>query len=154
MGLRTTSSGIQELSQYLKNGEKVIPCKTARKLSEKIHKILLANEKKDKIPLLADECDGKKSDKAEVTKLNHLFTKNEKFKESVAFLFFQPLKKERMVNDRHIESNKFFQLKMEEKKITYNMWNIIEIKDFVKYTVDVLTEDQTTLCYHLVTNGR
>ena len=50
-----------------------------------------------------------------------MFTKNEKFKESVVFLFFQPLKKERMVNDRHIESNKFFQLKMEEKKITYNM---------------------------------
>lgn len=75
MGLCTTSSGIQELSQYLKNGGKVIPCKTARKLSEKIHKILLANEKKDKIPLLADECDGEKSDKAEVTKLNHVYKK-------------------------------------------------------------------------------
>ena len=132
---------------YISNENRKVFChNNTLKLSETLNKLVKTNENKQKIHLLADECDGEKLDEAEVVDLNHLLT-NKKLKDSTIFLFFQSVEKERNNDDYDRESNMFSQLKMKEEVSVYNMINTIEINDFVTYTVDGLTkepQDQTT----------
>ena len=139
------SHPVPEIDYIFNRNRKMFSYNSTVKLSEIFNELVMANESKEKIHLLADECDGEKLDETEVTDLNDLLTK-EKLKDSTIFLFFQPIEKKRKGDDHERESNMISKLNMKEEVLLYNMVNTIEINDFVAYTVDGLTKqsrDQT-----------
>ena len=138
--------------EFISNEEnkKVVYHNNTVKLSKILNKLIMDNKSKKKIHIMAVECDSEQLDKAEALELNGMLTRNEKLKDSTAFLFFQSVEKKRIEDDKEKESNMFAELKIREEVLVYNMRNSVEINDLVSYTIDGLTKqpsDQTTTFY-------
>ena len=97
-----------------------------------------------KINLVVDEYDGEQLDEIEAIKLNKMFTRDEKFRDSIICLVFEALERERMVNGVRQRANLLSLLNsMKLKELTYNKRNTLQIHDLVKVSTDVL-KNQTT----------
>ena len=117
---------------------------SALKLSEIINNIKKDNPK-DKINLIVDEYDAEHLDKPEAEKLNQIFTKDEKLRDSIIYLVFEALGRERTVNGFKQIANQLALLKsMEFRELTWNKRNTLQIHNLVKVTTDVLKNQTTT----------
>ena len=115
----------------------------ALKLSNIINNIKKAHPE-HKINLVVDEYDGEQLDEVEAKKLNEMFTRDEKFRDSIICLAFEALERERMVNGVRKRANLLSLLEsMELTELTYNKRNTLQIHDLVKVSTDVL-KNQTT----------
>ena len=116
----------------------------ALKLSDIINK-LKKEHPEQKINLFVDEYDAEQLDEPEAATLNHTFTKDEVFCDSIVFIIFEALERERMVNGRKRIANLLPRLKsMELKELTYNKRNTLQIHKLVEVTTDVLKKKTTT----------
>ena len=82
----------------------------ALKLSDIINK-LKKEHPEQKINLFVDEYDAEQLDEPEAATLNHTFTKDEVFCDSIVFIIFEALERERMVNGRKRIANLLSRLK-------------------------------------------
>ena len=99
----------------------------ALKLSKIINNIK-TDHPECKINLIVDEYDGEQLDEPEATKLNHIFTTDENFRNSIICLVFEALERERLVNGIKQIANLLPLLKsMELKELTYNKRNTLQI---------------------------
>ena len=117
----------------------------ALKLSKIINNIK-TDHPECKINLIVDEYDGEQLDEPEATKLNHIFTTDENFRNSIICLVFEALERERLVNGIKQIANLLPLLKsMELKELTYNKRNTLQIHNLVKVTTDVLKHKTATV---------
>ena len=119
--------------------------KSALKLSKIINHIKKDHPKYN-INLIVDEYDAENLDNPEAEKLNQIFTKDEKFRDSIIYLVFEALGRERTVNGIKKIANQLPLLtSMEFRELTWNKRNTLQIHNLVKVTTDVLKEQTTTV---------
>ena len=118
---------------------------SALKLSEIINNIKKENAKHN-INLIVDEYDTEHLDELEAEKLNQIFTKDEKLRDSIICLVLEALGRERTVNGIKQIANQLHLLKsMEFRELTWNKRNTLQIHNLVKVTTNVLKKQTTTV---------
>ena len=138
------SSSMLTVDIKITTGIKLYRNTEALKLSDIINK-LKKKHPEQKINLFVDEYDAEQLDEPEATALNHTFTIDEMFCDSIVFIIFEALERERMVNGRKRIANLLPRLKsMELKELTYNKRNTLQIHKLVEVTTDVLKKETTT----------
>ena len=126
---------------------------SALKLSDIINEIK-KEYPEHKINLFVDEYNSEQLDEIEATKLNQAFTTDEKFRDSIVYLVFEALERERIVNGIKQIANLLPLLKsMDLKELTSNKRNTLQISNVVKITTDVL-KNQTTSAIVPVYNAK
>ena len=119
--------------------------KSALKLSKIINHIKKDHPKYN-INLIVDEYDAENLDNPEAEKLNQIFTKDEKFRDSIICLVLEALEKERTVNGiKQIANQLPLLTSMEFRELTWNKRNTLQIHNLVKVTTDVLKKQTTTV---------
>ena len=118
---------------------------SALKLSEIINNIKKDNPKHN-INLIVDEYDAEHLNKLEAEKLNQIFTKDEKLRDSIVYLVFEALRRKRTVNGSRQIANQLALLRsMEFRELTWNKRNTLQIHNLVKVTTDALKNQTTTV---------
>ena len=119
--------------------------KNALKLSDIINNIK-KNHPKHNINLVADEYDAEQLDEPEVEMLNEIFTTDKRFCDSIIYLVFEALERERMVKGIKKKANLCHLLtSMDLKRLTCNKRNTLQIHNLVKVTTEVLKNHTTTV---------
>ena len=111
---------------------------------------IINNIKKDhpehNINLIVDEYDAEHLDKPEAEKLNQIFAKDKKFRDSIIYLVFEALGRERTVNGiKQIANQLPLFTSMEFRELTWNKRNTLQIHNLVKVTADVLKKQTATV---------
>ena len=115
------------------------------KLSEIINNIK-ENHPKHNINLIVDEYDAEHLDIPEAEKLNQIFTRDEQLRDSIIYLVFEALGRERTVNGiKQIVNQLSLLTSMEFRELTWNKRNTLQIHNLVKVTTDVLKKQTTTV---------
>ena len=118
---------------------------SALKLSKIINNIK-KDHPKHNINLNVDEYDAEHLDNPEAEKLNQIFTKDERFRDSIIYLVFEALGRERTVNGiKQIANQLPLLTSMEFRKLTWNKRNTLQIHNLVKVNTDVLKKQTTTV---------
>ena len=104
------------------------------------------NHPKHNISLIVDEYDAEHLDIREAEKLNQIFTRNEKLRDSIIYLVFEALGRERTINGiKQIANQLSLLTSMEFRELTWNKRNTLQIHNLVKVTTDVLKKQTTTV---------
>ena len=136
---------LKEMSHQVK----IFSNKKGKKLSDILDEIK-SDGTKQKAHVIVELYDSEHLDDTETNKLNCLLTKDVKLKDSIVSLFCKPVEKKRLVGNDERKANMISSLVgMKIVQLEFNVRNPIEIKDFLKYTVNVLSRKEhktTTFC--------